>query len=97
MKVFSIDTNVPPNACHYHVAIRDFPSCNYFDFVKMSMVAFGKRGKWVPCKHLYYIFYHVVHYNPKLDMCIHQPTLSFDKVSCLLVQASVNHLQCLEY
>jgi len=90
-KVFLIDNDVLPNAHHYHVTIGDFPSCNYLDFVKMFMAALSKRGKWVPCKHLYYIFYHVMHCNPKLDVCIHQPTLSFDEVSCLLAQAFVNH------
>jgi hypothetical protein len=82
--MFSFDINVFLNACHYHVTIGNFPSCNYFDFVKTFMATLGKRGKWVPCKHLYYIFCRGMHYNPKLDMCIHQPILSFDKVSCLL-------------
>jgi hypothetical protein len=84
-KVFSIDINVLLNAHHYHVTIGNFPSCSYLDFVKMSMAALSKRGKWVACKHLYYIFCHVMHCNPKLDVCIHQPTLSFDEVSRLLV------------
>jgi hypothetical protein len=33
----------------------------------------------------------VMHCNPKLDVCIHQPTLSFDEVSRLLVWASIGH------
>ncbi len=88
---FVIETDVPPNVCHYQLTIGDFPNCKYFDFVKMFMIALGKRGRWVYYKHLYYIFFHVMHCNPKLDVCIHKPTLSFDEVSSMLTRASINH------
>jgi hypothetical protein len=41
---FAIETDVPPNVRHYQMIIGDFPSCSYFDFVKMFMVALGKTG-----------------------------------------------------
>jgi len=44
-KCFSIEANhVPPNAHHYQVTIGNVLSWSYFEFVKMSMATFHKRG-----------------------------------------------------
>ncbi len=40
----------------YLVSIADIPQCTCPDFAKMLSLAVGKRGQWVSCKHLYYVF-----------------------------------------
>jgi hypothetical protein len=52
--------------------------------LNMFTISLGKKGKWMLCKYIYWIFCHVVHYNHELDICIHQPTLNFDEVITLL-------------
>jgi hypothetical protein len=83
-KIITIKTRILTNSHQYQVMIGNFPSCNCPNFINVSTSALGNKGKWVPCKHIYWIFCHVVHCNPKLDICIHQPTLSFDEVFILL-------------
>ena len=39
----------------YRVTIGDIPHCTCPNFMKMSSQALGKKGKWVYCKHLYYV------------------------------------------
>ena len=40
----------------YRVAIGDILQCICLDFIKMSFMALGNKGKWVHCKHLYYVY-----------------------------------------
>jgi hypothetical protein len=30
------------------------------DFVTMISNSLGQQGKWVPCKHMYYVLWHVM-------------------------------------
>ncbi len=34
--------------------------CTCMDFVTMVSSSLGKQGKWVPCKHMYYVLQHVM-------------------------------------
>jgi hypothetical protein len=43
------------NHKQYEVMISDYPACNCVDFASMMALSLGKRGPWVPYKHLYYI------------------------------------------
>ena len=40
----------------YHVIIGNMFYCTCPDFTKISSHALRKKGKWVYCKHLYYVF-----------------------------------------
>jgi hypothetical protein len=39
----------------YEVTIGNFPACICLDFVVTISNLLGQRGKWVPCKHMYYV------------------------------------------
>jgi hypothetical protein len=52
-KIITIEIGVLANLHQYQVTIGNFPSCNCLDFINMSTSTLGKRGKWVPCKHIY--------------------------------------------
>jgi hypothetical protein len=41
------------------VTISNFLACTCIDFVLMMKGSLGAQGKWVHCKHLYYILQHV--------------------------------------
>ena len=56
-RVFIIDSGIYPSKKQYHVIISNFPDCSCVDFINMFVVALGKRGQWVNCKHLLYILY----------------------------------------
>ena len=54
---FGVIINNMSKACiAYCVIIGDIVQCMCPDFTKMSFQALGKKGKWVNCKHLGYIF-----------------------------------------
>jgi len=40
----------------YHIVIDDIPHYTCINFTKLSSHALGKKGKWVHCKHLNYMF-----------------------------------------
>ena len=39
----------------YHVTIGNIPYCTCLNFTKMSSQPLEKKGKWLYCKHLYYL------------------------------------------
>jgi len=68
----------------YDVAIECCLACTCIDFVSLLSSSIKKKGKYVPCKLLYFIFAKKMSCNPKVDIFIHQPTLSWNEVYCLL-------------
>jgi hypothetical protein len=73
----------------YRVTIGDMPHCTCSDFTKMSSQSLGKKGKWVYCKHLYYVFRFLCKVNYDSDNFIHVPTYSYNEVMRLLELAGV--------
>ena len=73
----------------YRVTIVDMRHCTCLDFMKMSSQSLGKKGKWVYCKHLYYVFKFFCKVNYDCDKFIHAPTYSYDEVMRLLELAGV--------
>lgn len=63
----------------YDITVFNFPNCTCPDFSSL-----GKRGKFIPCKHLYFIFLRRMVCDPKRDFFIHQATMSFNEVNTLL-------------
>ena len=71
------------------VPIADIPQCNCPDFAKMLSLAVGKKGQWVSCKHLYYVFRYLCKVDYATDKFIHAPTFSYNEVMLLLELAGV--------
>jgi hypothetical protein len=68
----------------YDVIIKCYLACTCIDFVFMLSSSIEKKGKYVPCKHLYFIFAKRMSCDSKVDIFIHQPTLSWNEVYHLL-------------
>ena len=68
----------------YRITIGDIPHCTCPDFIKMSSQALGKKGKWVYCKHLYYVFRFLCKVDYESDKFIHAPTYMQNEVMHLL-------------
>jgi hypothetical protein len=68
----------------YDVIIGCYPTCTCIDFVSMLSSSIEKKGKCVPCKHLYFIFAKRMSCDSKIDIFTHQPTLSWNEVYHLL-------------
>jgi hypothetical protein len=52
------------NKKQYEVTIRNFPTCTCLDFVAMMFSLLGWQGKWVPCKHMYYVLWAIRKFHP---------------------------------
>ena len=68
----------------YHVTIGDIPHCTCPDFTKMSSQTLGKKGKWMYCKHLYYVFRFLCKVDYESDKFILAPTYTYNEVKRLL-------------
>ena len=44
----------------------------------------GKRGHWMPCKQLYYVFMYLCKVDYAIDKFIHTSAFSYNEVMCLL-------------
>jgi hypothetical protein len=67
----------------YRVIIGYFLQCTYLDFIQMSFVTLGEKGKWVFRKHLYYV-YEFLCKDYHNDKFIHTTTYTYNKVMQLL-------------
>jgi len=47
-----------------------------FDFVFTLSSFIGKKGKYVPCKNLHFIFAKRMYFDPKVDFIVHKSTPS---------------------
>ena len=73
----------------YRITIGDIPHCTGPNFTKMSSQALGKKGRWVYCKHLYYVFRFLCKVNYESDKFIHASTYTYNEVMHLLELAGV--------
>jgi hypothetical protein len=73
----------------YHVTIGDIPHCTCPDFTKISAHALGKKGKWMYCKHFYYVFRFLCKVDSDSDKFIHAPTYTYNEVMRLLELAGI--------
>jgi hypothetical protein len=85
--IISLESGVEPNKKVYRITISLFPECPCSDFLNMAVAAIGKRGQYVNCKHLYYIFRYFCKMNCEDDKFIHSLSFSFNEVKQLLVRA----------
>jgi hypothetical protein len=67
----------------YEVIVGCYPTCTCIDFISMLASSIGKEGKYVSCKHLYFIYAKRTNCNAK-KFFIHQPTLNWNAIHRLL-------------
>jgi hypothetical protein len=87
--IITLESGVEPDKKVYQITISHFPECTCPDFLNMVVASIGKRGQYVNCKHLYYIFHYFCKMNSEDEKFIHSPSLSFNEVKQLLVQAQI--------
>ena len=71
-------------ASQYLITIGQFPSCDCPFFKDMSSKSLGKRGQWVNCKHMYYVFSELCELLPDLHHFIHAPSFSYNEIKHVL-------------
>ena len=47
----------------HFVSINNFSECTYFDFIKMCLESVRKKGHWMYCKHVYYVFWYLCKFS----------------------------------
>jgi hypothetical protein len=87
--IISLESGIEPDKKVYRITISHFPECTCPDFVNMDVASIGKRGQYINCKHLYYIFRYFCKMNCEDDKFIHSPSFSFNEVKQFLVQAQI--------
>jgi hypothetical protein len=87
--IISLESGVEHDKKVYRITISHFPECTCPDFLNMAVASIRKRGQYVNCKHLYYIFRYFCKMNCQDDKFIHSPSFSFNEVKQLLVQAQI--------
>jgi hypothetical protein len=83
--IISLESGVDLNKKVYRITISHFPECTCPNFQNMIVASIGKRGQYVNCKHLYYIFRYFCKMNCEDDKFIHSSSLSFNEVKQVLV------------
>ena len=73
----------------YNITLCNFPSCTCPHYGSMNGASIGKRGMYINCKHLYYIFRCLCKLDYKKDTFIHAPTLNWDEVKQVLLAAGI--------
>jgi hypothetical protein len=87
--IISLESRVEPDKKVYRITISHFLECTCLDILNMAVASIGKRGQYVNCKHLYYIFCYFCKMNCEGDKFIHSPSFSFNQVTQLLVRAQI--------
>ena len=80
-RVYTLASGDSSEGVLYEVMVSLFPDCSCAYFI--SMIG-AKTRKYVPCKHLYFIFLKRMNMAPDVEECIHQQTLSESEVKWLL-------------
>jgi len=84
-----LQSGVEPTTNTYNITLCNFPACTCPHYHSMTSSAIGRRGMYVNCKHLYYVFRFLCKLDYKVDTFIHAPTLSMDEVQQILVAAGI--------
>ena len=90
--IISLQSKPSPTDSVYQLTVSSYPDCTYPAF-KETMSKFGRRGfAYKHCKHLYYILVKVCALDPEVDLFIHAPTFSFNKIRLVLERGIL--IQC---
>ena len=69
--------------------ITKFSSCIYTNYGNMHDTSIGKRGMYINCKYLHYIFRYLCKLDYKKDTFIHSFTLNWDEVKQMSVAVGI--------
>jgi hypothetical protein len=78
--IITLDSRAPLKVKQYLITIGTFPECSCEFFKDMATKSLGRRGGWVSCKHLYFVFTVIGSLKSERDAFIHAPTFSFNEV-----------------
>ena len=87
--IITLSSGTDSNEKVYNITLCNFPSCTCPHYGSMNGTSIGKRGMYINCKHLYYIFRYLCKLDYKKDTFIHAPTLSWDEVKQVLLAAGI--------
>ena len=82
--IVTLQSKSEPQPLIYQVTVSFFPDCNCSCFLDMISKFGRKRNSYMNCKHLYYIFIKISNLDPEVNLFIHAPTFSFNKVKLIL-------------
>jgi hypothetical protein len=82
--IIRFESSQRSKASQYLITIGQFPSCDCPFFKDMSAKSLGKRGQWVNCKHMYYVFTQICNLLPEVDQFIHAPSFSYNEIKHVL-------------
>ena len=71
-------------ASQYLITIGQFPSCDCPFFKDMATKSPGKRGQWINCKHMYYVFIQLCDLLPEVHHFMHAPSFSYSEIKRVL-------------
>jgi len=80
--VYSLEFHGGVKVVTYELTIGVIPNCSCSNFVSMS-TSLKKRGKFIPCKYLHFIYKTKMFCDYKTNDFINQPTLSINKIKKL--------------
>jgi len=80
--VYSLESHGGMKVVTYKLIVGVIPNCTCPNFVSM-FTSLKKKGKFIPCKHLHFIYKTKMFCDYKTNDFIDQPTLSINKVKKL--------------
>jgi hypothetical protein len=81
-RVYSLESHGGMKVVTYELTVGVIPNCTCPNFVSM-FTSLKKKGKFIPCKHLHFIYKTRMFCDYKTNDFINQPTLSINKVKKL--------------
>jgi hypothetical protein len=87
--IISLQSGAEPNHNVYRITLSNYPECTCLDFKTMAVASIGKRGQYMNCKHLYYIYRFICKADVQKDSFVHAPSLSFNEVKHLLLASGI--------
>jgi len=82
--IVKLESRQTSKASQYLISIGQFPSCDCPFFKDMSSKSLGKRGQWVNCKHMYFVFVEVCGLKADVHKFIHAPSFSYNEIKHVL-------------
>ena len=82
--IVTLDSGTPSRVQQYLITIGTFLECSCQNFKDMATKSLGKHGRWVSCKHLYFVFTIIGSHKFERDAFIHAPTFNFNEVKQIL-------------
>ena len=71
--------------------IESFPNYSCYYLKEMVTKVLGKRGQWINCKYLYFIFTIICRLDIEVDDFIHARSFSFNEVKRVLENGILKH------